>query len=147
MEKIGMLEQIKSYFPCPEQDIRTYSPLALAYIGDGIYELVVRTVIVDQANRAAADLHKMAVRYVRAESQAKMVELLKPVLTEEESDVLRRGRNASPHTIPKNASRSDYHKATGFEAVMGYLYLTGQTDRMLELMWMGMQGLDQSERS
>lgn len=141
LDKIQLLDQIKEYFMCPKQDIRTYSPLALAYIGDCVYELVVRTVIVQDANRAANDLHKTAVQYVRAESQAKMVERIKPLLTQEESDVLRRGRNASPHTVPKNASRSDYHKATGFEALMGYLYLTDQTDRMLELIKTGMETL------
>ncbi len=142
MEQTGILEQIKAVFPCPEQDIRTYSPLALAYIGDGIYELVVRTVIVEKANRRNGDLHRMSVRYVRAENQAKMAETLKPFFTEEEGDVFRRGRNASPHSVAKNARRSDYHKATGFEALMGYLYLTGRTERMLELIRRGMEALE-----
>ena len=142
MEQTGILEQIKAVFPCQEQDIRTYSPLALAYIGDGIYELVVRTVIVEKANRRNNDLHRMAVRYVKAENQAKMAETLKPLLSEEEGDVFRRGRNASPHSVAKNAKRSDYYKATGFEALMGYLYLTGRTERMLELIRMGMESLE-----
>lgn len=143
----GILEQIRETFPCPEQDIRTYSPLTLAYIGDGIYELVVRTVIVEKANRRNGDLHKMSVRYVKAESQSKMAECLKTVLTQEESDVFRRGKNASPHSTAKNASRGDYHRATGFEALMGYLYLTGRTERMLELIRMGMERLENGGKS
>lgn len=142
MNQKELLEKIKEVFPCPEQDIRTYSPLTLAYIGDGIYELVIRTIVVEKANRGNNDLHKMTVKYVKAESQARMMEGLKPGLTEDEADVLRRGRNASPHSLPKNASRSDYHKATGFEALMGYLYLTGQTDRMLELIAKGLEMLE-----
>ena len=140
-EQTTFPEQIKQYFPCQKQDIRTYSPLTLAFIGDGVYELVIRSILVQEANRSANDLHRMAVQYVRAESQAQMILALKPELTETESDVFRRGRNASPHTIPKNATRSDYHKATGFEALVGYLYLTGQTDRMLELIRKGMEAL------
>lgn len=139
MSQFDFLNRIKEVFPCPEQDIRTYSPLALAYIGDGVYELVVRTIVVEQANRASNDLHRMSVRYVKAESQAKMIDALKPFLTEEESDVFRRGRNASPHTVAKNATRRDYHRATGFEALMGYLYLTGQGERMLSLIKQGME--------
>lgn len=136
-----MLDLIKEKFELKEQDVRTYSPLALAYIGDGVYELVIRTVIVEQANRPVNDLHKLTTRYVRAEAQAKMILALKEELTEVEADVFRRGRNAKPYTTAKNASRADYHKATGFEALMGYLYLTGQNDRMLELIRRGMEKL------
>lgn len=142
LQEKELLEKIKEVFPCPKQDLRTYSPLALAYIGDGVYELVIRTIIVAKANRSAGDLHKRAVRYVKAESQSRMAEILRPMLTEEEADVLRRGRNAKPHSVAKNASVGDYHRATGFEALMGYLYLSGQTDRMLELIRTGMQGID-----
>ena len=86
--------------------------------------------------------HNVTVKYVKAENQAKIVEIIKPLLSEEEADVLRRGRNAKPHTTAKNASISDYHKATGLEALVGYLYLAGRTDRMLELMKIGFDGLD-----
>lgn len=142
MEEKDFLEKIKAYFPLPEQDIRTYSPLSLAYIGDGIYEAVVRTIVVQRANRANAELHQESVHYVKAQAQAKMIEFIKPHLAQEESDVLRRGRNASPHSTAKNASLGEYHRATGFEALMGYLYLTGRTDRMLELIRIGMDGID-----
>ena len=137
-----LLEKIKQFFPAQEQDLRAYSPLALAFIGDGIFELVVRTVVITKANRGNGDLHKMAVHYVKAPSQARMMEKIKPVLTPEESDVLRRGRNASPHSKAKNASLSEYHKATAFEALLGYLYLSGRTERMLELIRMGMDEID-----
>ncbi len=133
------LDAIKSRFALHDQDIRTYSPLTLAYIGDGIYEVVVRTVMVQQANRPTNALHKMTTQYVKAPAQAQMLLGLKEELTEEEADVVRRGRNAKPYTTAKNASRADYHKATGFEALLGYLYLTGQTERMLELIQKGME--------
>jgi len=146
LEEQGFLESIQQVFPSQEQDIRSYSPLSLAFLGDAVYELVVRTVIVRGPNRAAAKLHDMTVRYVNAPAQARMVEIISPLLTQEESDVLRRGKNASPHTIAKSGSRKEYLRATGFEALMGYLYLTGRTERMLELVQAGMQGLD-GERS
>ena len=136
-----LLKKIKETFPGQEVDPRTYSPLALAFIGDGIYELVIRTMVVIKANRANHDLHQATVKYVKAENQAKMVEILKPVLTEEEAAVLRRGRNAKPNSVAKNASLGEYHRATGVEALLGYLYLTGRTDRMLELIKLGVEGL------
>ena len=140
-----MLDEIIKYFDVKEQDAHAYSPLALAYIGDGVYELVVRTLIVEQANRPVNELHKQATRYVNAESQAKMIVALKEELTEEEADIFKRGRNAKPYTTAKNATRADDHKATGFEALMGYLYLTGQEDRMLELIRHGMAFLEDEE--
>lgn len=139
------LNAVKSKFELPKQDIRTYSPLTLAYIGDGVYELVVRTVVVEQGNRPSNALHKLTTTYVKAQAQAQMLLALKDELTEEEADVVRRGRNAKPYTTAKNATRADYHKATGFEALMGYLYLTEQTDRMLELVKKGMILLEQGK--
>ena len=134
-----VLNLIKETFGCQGQDIRTYSPLTLAYIGDGIYDLVIRTVVVEQANRPANELHRITTGYVKAGIQAQMIVALKDELTEDEAEVFKRGRNAKPHTMAKNASRADYHKATGFEAVMGYLYLTGQNERMLALIKRGME--------
>ena len=137
-----MLDSIVKSFDLKGQDVRAYSPLTLAYIGDGVYELVIRTLIVEQANRSANELHKRATRYVKAESQAKMILALKDELTEEEADVFKRGRNAKPYTMAKNATRADYHKATGFEALMGYLYLTGREERMFQLIKLGMAFLE-----
>ena len=135
----GMLEQITSVFQCGKVDVRAYSPLTLAYIGDAIYELVIRTVVVERANRAANELHKRTVKYVQAGVQAAMIEAVLPELTEDEVAVYKRGRNAKSHTSAKNASIQDYRKATGFEALMGFLYLTGQMDRLLYLIQSGVE--------
>ena len=127
------LTYLKEQFELPDVDVKSYSPLVLAYIGDGIYELVIRSIVVERANRSANDLHKKTTRYVKAPAQSAMIEALLPELTEDEEAVYRRGRNAKSYTTAKNASVADYRRATGFEALMGYLYLTGQTDRMLDL--------------
>ena len=139
IQKIDFLEQIKKSFDCGEQDIRTYSPLTLAYIGDGVYDLIIRTVVVERANRSANDLHKRTIKYVKAEAQAKMIQALAPELTEEEEAVYKRGRNAKSYTTAKNASVGDYRKATGYEALIGWLYLTNQTDRVLYLVKRGIE--------
>lgn len=135
----SFVDSIKAFFPGKEQDIRTYSPLTLAYIGDAIYDLVIRTVVVERANRPNGDLHHITVKYVNAGAQARMIEVLQGRLTEEEQSVYRRGKNSKPHTMAKNATPADYRKATGFEAVMGYLYLKGETERMLELIRTGIE--------
>lgn len=114
-------------------DIRTVSPLTLAYIGDGIYELVVRSVMTARSNTKAGLLHRQTSQLVKAEAQSKMMDILLPKLSAEEEQVFRRGRNAKSATMAKNASIGDYRRATGFEALMGYLYLTDQTDRLLAL--------------
>ncbi len=132
-EGLTILEAIKRDFDCREIDIRTYSPLALAYIGDAIYDLVIRTIVVERGNTSANNLHKKAVRYVNAVTQAQMIEALQDELSEEERTVYKRGRNAKSYTTAKNASVIDYRKATGFEALCGYLYLTGKQERMLVL--------------
>lgn len=116
-----------------EINITDYSSLTLAYIGDGIYEVIVRTVIVDEANRQVNKIHKAASNLVKAETQAKMIHFIMDDLTEEEVKIYKRGRNAKAVTRAKNASMSDYRTATGFEALMGWLYLTGQSERMMEL--------------
>jgi ribonuclease-3 family protein len=132
MEK-GLNYRIREVFSIEEQDIRTYSPLTLAYIGDGIFDLVIRSIVVDRGNTSANQLHRKTSRIVNAHSQAVMAEALLDHLTEKEADIYRRGRNAKSHTMAKNATVSDYRSATGFEALMGYLYLTGQMERLLTL--------------
>lgn len=109
-------------------DVHTVSPLSLAYVGDGVYELMVREHLLCQANRPSGELHRLSVAAVRAEAQAAAIERLMPHLTEREIAVYKRGRNA--HTA---RTGSDYHSATGFEALWGYLYLDGQRDRLNEL--------------
>ena len=128
---------LKEKFSLPQVDIQTYSPLTLAYIGDAAYELVVRTFLVDQGNSRPDKLHRRASSMVKAAAQAAMAEALKDSLTEEELSVYRRGRNAKSPTMAKNASMSDYRKATGFEALMGYLYLKGEQKRLIDLVYAG----------
>lgn len=136
---LSLLGQIKKEFQCKEVDVRAYSPLTLAYIGDAVYELVIRTVIVERANKAANELHKKTVKYVQAGTQAAMIMALQDVLTEDEIAVFKRGRNAKSNTSAKNASITDYRKATGFEALIGYLYLMDDMDRVLYLVKEGIE--------
>ena len=140
MEKsINLKEVFMKEFGLEEQDLRTYSPLTLAYIGDAIFELVVRTVLVERKNMQPEKLHKAATKIVKAETQSLMIEGLKEELTEEELAVFKRGRNAKAVTRAKNASMSDYRRATGFEALMGYVYLKGDIERMIRLISMGVE--------
>ena len=137
----GIDSYIKEQFGIAEVDIRTYSPLTLAYIGDGIYDLVIRSVVVGKGNTRAGELHKRTSQIVKAHTQAEMMEVLLPLLTEEEADIYRRGRNAKSPTMAKNATMSDYRKATGFEALMGWLYLQDEFERLVELVKTGVDGL------
>ena len=141
-ESLSLLLEIKKEFDCNEVDIKTYSPLTLAYIGDAVYEMIVRTVIVERGNRAAQNLHKAATRLVNAGTQAAMVEALMDTLTEEETAIYKRGRNAKSYTSAKNATIGEYRKATGMEALVGYLYLTDHTERVLELIKLGVSKLN-----
>ena len=138
MEK-GIDSYLKEQFDIPDVDVRTYSPLTLAYIGDGIYDLIIRSLVVAKGNTRASELHKRTSQIVKAKTQADMAELLLPMFSEEEADIYRRGRNAKSPTMAKNATMSDYRKATGFEALMGFLYLTDQMDRMLYLVKRGIE--------
>ena len=117
--------------PC---DPKLLSPLALAFVGDGVYDLFVRERLVCEANRPVKKLNEEKVSIVRCSSQAKLVEKLMPILTEEELVVLKRGRNAHTQHIPKNATSADYHSATALEALLGYLYLAGRIERIRELL-------------
>lgn len=130
----GFDSYIRSFFQIPDVDINTYSPLTLAYIGDGIYDLVIRTLVVGAGNTRASRLHRETSRVVKAPAQSAAMEVIEPLLTEEEHRIYLRGRNAKSATAAKNASIAEYRRATGFEALMGYLYLTDRTERMLELM-------------
>ncbi len=133
-----MREQIGEVFSLAEQDIKTYSPLTLAYIGDAVYEIIVRTVLVGQGNAPVNLLHKRASNLVKAGAQKEAYDRIRERLTEEEVSVFRRGRNAKSYTSAKNAAIGDYRVATGFEALFGYWYLTGQTERMLQMAKAGM---------
>ena len=139
MEKgvTSLLEEIKEAFGLEEKDLKTYSPLTLAYIGDGVYDLIIRTIVVEKGNCPPARLHKQVSAVVKAQAQAQAIQTLLPVLTEEELQIYKRGRNAKSYTMAKNATVHDYRMATGFEALMGYLYLSGRTERILELVKLG----------
>ena len=138
------LKNLKEIFELKDMDLRTYSPLTLAYIGDGVYELIVRTVLVKRGNCPVNRLHKQASSLVKAASQSAMMEVLEPMLTEEEAGVYRRGRNAYSPTMAKHATMSDYRRATGFEALIGYLYLKEDFTRMTELVHAGLTAQEQA---
>ena len=114
-------------------DIRAISTLGLAHLGDGVFELMVRSWLCLHGKATNKGLHKATVHYVDAPAQAAAAEKIIPLLTEEEGDVFRRGRNTSPHSVPKAASRADYQTATALEALFGWLYLQGRTERINQL--------------
>ena len=141
-ESLSLLDKIKKTFDCDNVDVRMYSPLTLAFMGDCVFEIVIRSIVVERGNRQAGSLHKIKSSVVNAKVQARMIEALMEELTEEERAVYKRGRNAKPHTVAKNASVNDYRKATGLEALFGYLYLSGQEARILELTKRGLELVD-----
>ena len=119
--------------PLSEPQARMYSPLTLAFLGDAVYSLLVRNMLSLSANKPARKLHKESIQYVNAAFQAQMIRDLLPVLTEDETSVFKRGRNAHSSHSPKNQSDADYRYATGLEALYGYLYLCGNTERIKEI--------------
>ena len=131
------IEYLKQLFDLPEVNAKQYSPLTLAYIGDAVYELVIRTILVSRANTPVNRLHHRASSLVKAEKQSELIGILEPLFTAEEEHIYKRGRNAKSYTSAKNANITDYRRATGFEAVMGYLYLKGDYRRMLDLIRQG----------
>ena len=122
------------------ESLNAISNLGLAHLGDAVYELMVRSWLCLHGKATAKGLHKAAVRYVAAPAQARLVGKILPDLTTEEQDVFRRGRNASPHAIPQNASRGEYQTATALEALFGWLYLRGENQRLNELFERMMEG-------
>lgn len=123
------------------KDVNAMPALTLAYLGDCIYELVIRTMLVEKGITHVSELNKAAVGLVRASAQKDMFFAIEDVLSEEEMSVFKRGRNVKSSSCPKNASVTDYHTATGFEALMGYLYLKGRYERLIELIGIGMGNL------
>ena len=109
------------------------SSLGLAHLGDSVFEVMVRSWLCLQGKAKVKDLHRATVKYVAAPAQAARFEAIAPILTEEEHDVFRRGRNTAPHSVPKAASRGQYQTATGLECLFGWLYLQGRTERLNEL--------------
>ena len=116
-----------------EDDIRAISSIGLAHIGDGVYELLVRTYLCAHGKATGKGLHRATVQLVCAPEQARRAQRILPLLTEEEQEVYRRGRNAHVHSIPQHASRTEYQQATALEALLGWLYLSGHRERINEL--------------
>lgn len=135
----GINSYILGKFEIPGKDIRNYSPLVLAYIGDGVYELVIRSMVVGRGNAHVNLLHKKSSRLVKAHTQSELIQALLPELTEEEAAIYKRGRNAKSPTMAKNATMADYRRATGLEALMGYLYLKDEFNRLVELVELGLR--------
>lgn len=116
-------------------DITALSPLTLAYIGDAVYEVYIRTLMItSEPNKSVHKLHLMSTSYVRAHAQSEIVHRISPCLTEEELNIIRRGRNSKSASSPKNADILEYRTATGFEALVGYLYLSGRIERLTEIL-------------
>ena len=140
---IGIIRQV---LDVKQVDVMSYSPLTLAYIGDDAYDLVIRTYLLGRGNMPVNKLNRMADGLVRAKAQSDMMDVIEPMLDEEEHAVYKRGRNAKSYTKAKNATVADYRRATGFEALMGYLYLQGRYVRMVELIRAGIiERLDADE--
>ena len=128
-----------------EGDVHSYSPLTLAYIGDSIYDLIIKSLVINQGNRQVNKLHKETSMYVQASTQSLMMRAMQEELTEEEHAVYKRGRNAKSVSPAKNQSITDYRRATGFEALLGYLYLKKVWKRMLDLVKIGLDSLKEKE--
>ena len=130
-----------------EQEAGSYSPLVLAFIGDSAYELLVRTMLVNPGNARPNDLNRHKMSLVKADAQSDMMDVIEPHLTGGEKRIYHRGRNAKSYTTAKNATIADYRRATGFEAMIGYLYLTGQSDRMMELVSLGIDYVEEKQKA
>lgn len=140
----SLYEQIVEAFSIEKKDIRQYSGLTLAYIGDSVYDMVIRTLLVEKGNAPVNKLHRRACQLVKAEAQAKLILSIQEDLTEEELAVYKRGRNAKSATAAKNASIQDYRCATGMEALLGYLYMNHQIERALELIKLGLEKIGEN---
>ena len=117
-----------------KEEVNLMSPLTWAYVGDGVYELYIRTKLINETNMKPHALHIEAIKYVKAQAQADILNKIYDKLTEEEKEIVRRGRNAENHHLPKNANVQEYMYSTAYEALIGYLYLTKQTERLQEIL-------------
>lgn len=136
---INFLDEVQQYFGKSKAEPGQYSALALAYIGDGVFDLIIRTIILGNGNGKVKDFHRTASGIVKAPAQAGIIKSVLEELTEEEMSVYKHGRNAKSATSAKNSSIIDYRIATGFEALVGYLYLSHKLNRVLELVKLGME--------
>lgn len=133
---------MQEVFEMGQIDVSLYSPLTLAYIGDGVYDLIIRTLVVSEGNRQVQKLHKKTSAFVQASAQSQMMRTLQDFLTPQEHAVYKRGRNAKSVSPAKNQTLTDYRRATGFEALMGYLYLKKEWKRMIDLVKTGLESLE-----
>lgn len=138
-------DYMKTIFAMQEVDIREYSPLTLAYIGDSIYDLIIKSLVINRGNKQVQKLHKETSSLVQASAQSMMMRAMQEELTDEERAVYKRGRNAKSVSPAKNQSITDYRRATGFEALLGYLYLKEDWKRMLDLVKIGLDSLEKEE--
>ena len=138
-DNLGFVTYLEAHLGLNKLDLRTFSPLTLAYIGDCIYEVVIRTILVHDGNAPVNKLHKRASNLVKASAQKEIYQKIREELTEEEMSVFKRGRNAKSFTSAKNATIGEYRIATGFEALMGYLYLNNRMNRLIELVKKGLE--------
>ena len=136
---------MKELFQMEEVDVSTYSPLTLAYIGDCIYDLIIRSLVVNKGNKQVNKLHLETSSLVQASAQSLMMRTMQEHLTEEEHAIYKRGRNAKSVSPAKNQSVTDYRRATGFEALLGYLYLKKEWKRMLDLVKIGLDSIKEGE--
>lgn len=136
---------MQELFQMEEVDIATYSPLTLAYIGDSIYDLIIKSLIINRGNKQVNKLHKQTSALVQASAQSLMMREIQEHLTDEERAVYKRGRNAKSISPAKNQSITDYRRATGFEALLGYLYLNKEWKRMLDLVKIGLDSIKEEE--
>lgn len=136
---------MREMFEMRDVDVREYSPLTLAYIGDAIYDLIIKSLMINEGNQPVQKLHKRTSSYVQASAQSRMMRKIQEYLTEEEHGIYKRGRNAKSVSPAKNQSVTDYRRATGFEALLGYLYLKKEWKRMLELVKIGLDDMASRE--
>ena len=139
MEESLNFSNLKKNLQIEDKDIRTFSPLSLAYIGDTIFDLMIRSVVLANGNTPVSKMHKACSEIVCATSQAAMIDAIFDDLTVEEKEVVTRGRNAKSKTTAKNASVLDYRKATSLEALLGYLYMEDKVDRLYEIITLGLK--------
>ncbi|MCI8767216.1 MAG: ribonuclease III [Ruminococcus sp.] len=138
-------DQIREVLGLPETDVDSYSPLVLAYMGDCVYDLIIKSMVVSRGNKQVHRMHEETSSYVQASAQSRMMRAMQPHLTEEEHAIYRRGRNTRSVSAAKNQTITDYRRATGFEALVGYLFLKKRYARLMELVKIGLDSLEEKE--
>lgn len=138
-------DQIREVLGLPETDVDSCSPLVLAYMGDCVYDLIIKSMVVSRGNKQVHRLHEETSSYVQASAQSQMMRAMQPHLTEEEHAIYRRGRNTRSVSAAKNQTITDYRRATGFEALAGYLFLKKRYARLMELVKIGLDSLEEKE--